>query len=54
MRLGVKAFKLQLYWTLGHFNFVCIMEAPSEKEAIRLMPRLLMLLRSRCLQLSTG
>jgi uncharacterized protein with GYD domain len=20
--------KLQLYWTLGHFNFVCIMEAP--------------------------
>jgi uncharacterized protein with GYD domain len=30
--------KLQLYWTLGHFNFVCIMEAPSEKDAIKLMP----------------
>lgn len=30
--------KLQLYWTLGHFNFVAIMEAPSEKDAIKLMP----------------
>jgi uncharacterized protein with GYD domain len=30
--------KLQLYWTLGHFNFVCVMEAPSEKDAIKLMP----------------
>ena len=30
--------KLQMYWTLGHFNFVCIMDGPSEKDAIKLMP----------------
>jgi uncharacterized protein with GYD domain len=30
--------KLQMYWTLGHFNFVCIMDAASEKDAIKLMP----------------
>jgi uncharacterized protein with GYD domain len=29
---------LQLYWTLGHYNFVCIMDAPSETDAIKLMP----------------
>jgi uncharacterized protein with GYD domain len=29
--------KLQLYWTLGHYNFVTIMEAPSEKEAMKLL-----------------
>ena len=29
--------RLQLYWTLGHFNFVAIMEAPSEKDAIKLL-----------------
>jgi uncharacterized protein with GYD domain len=29
--------KLQLYWTLGHYNFVTIMEAPSKKEAMKLL-----------------
>jgi uncharacterized protein with GYD domain len=29
--------KLQLYWTLGHYNFVAIMEAPSEKDAMKLL-----------------
>ncbi len=29
--------KLQLYWTLGHYNFVTIMEAPSEKDAVKLL-----------------
>ncbi len=29
--------KLQMYWTIGHFNFVTIMEAPSEKEAMELL-----------------
>jgi uncharacterized protein with GYD domain len=36
--LRTKGAKLQIYWTLGHFNFVCIMDAPSEKDAIKLMP----------------
>ena len=36
--LRKQGIKLQLYWTLGHFNFVAIMEAPSEKDAIKLMP----------------
>ena len=35
--LGKQGIKLQLYWTLGHFNFVAIMEAPSEKDAIKLL-----------------
>ena len=29
--------KLEQYWTLGHYNFVTIMEAPSEKEAMKLL-----------------
>lgn len=36
--LRKKGAKLQLYWTLGHYNFVCVMEAASEKDAITLMP----------------
>jgi len=36
--LRKQGIKLQLYWTLGHYNFVCVMEAPSEKDAIKLMP----------------
>ncbi len=32
-----KGVKLQLYWTLGHYNFVTIMDAPSEKEAMKLL-----------------
>jgi uncharacterized protein with GYD domain len=36
--LKKQGIKLQLYWTLGHFNFVAIMEAPSELDAIKLMP----------------
>ena len=35
--LQKKGVKLQLYWTLGHYNFVTIMEAPSEKEAMKLL-----------------
>jgi uncharacterized protein with GYD domain len=35
--LEAKGVKLQLYWTLGHYNFVTIMEAPSEKEAMKLL-----------------
>jgi len=35
--LEKKGVKLQLYWTLGHYNFVAIMEAPSEKEAMKLL-----------------
>ncbi len=35
--LEKQGIKLQLFWTLGHFNFVAIMEAPSEKDAIRLL-----------------
>jgi len=35
--LEKKGVKLQLYWTLGHFNFVAIMQAPSEKDAIKLL-----------------
>jgi uncharacterized protein with GYD domain len=37
-QLEKQGIKLQLYWTLGHYNFVAIMEAPSEKDAIKLMP----------------
>ena len=37
-QLEKQGIKLQLYWTLGHYNFVCIMDAPSEKDAIKLMP----------------
>ncbi len=29
--------KLQQYWTLGHYNFVTVMEAPSEKDAMKLL-----------------
>lgn len=36
--LRTQGAKLQMYWTLGHFNFVCIMDAPTEKDAIKLMP----------------
>jgi uncharacterized protein with GYD domain len=32
-----KGIKLQLYWTLGHYNFVAIMDAPSEKDAMKLL-----------------
>lgn len=35
--LEKKGVKLQLYWTLGHYNFVTIMDAPSEKEAMKLL-----------------
>jgi uncharacterized protein with GYD domain len=35
--LEKKGVKLQQYWTLGHYNFVTIMEAPSEKEAMKLL-----------------
>lgn len=35
--LQKKGVKLQLYWTLGHYNFVTVMEAPSEKEAMKLL-----------------
>ncbi len=35
--LEKKGVKLQLYWTLGHYNFVTIMEAPSEMEAMKLL-----------------
>jgi len=35
--LEKKGVKLQLYWTLGHYNFVTIMDAPSENEAMKLL-----------------
>ncbi len=35
--LQKKGVKLQLYWTLGHYNFVTVMEASSEKEAMKLL-----------------
>jgi uncharacterized protein with GYD domain len=35
--LEKKGVKLQMYWTLGHYNFVTIMEAPSEMEAMKLL-----------------
>jgi uncharacterized protein with GYD domain len=35
--LEKKGVKLQLYWTLGHYNFVTIMEAATEKDAMKLL-----------------
>lgn len=35
--LEKKGVKLQMYWTLGHYNFVTVMEAPSEMEAMKLL-----------------
>lgn len=35
--LEKKGVKLQLYWTLGHYNFAAIMNAPSEIEAMKLL-----------------
>ncbi len=35
--LEKKGIKLQLYWTIGHYNFVIIMDAPSEKDAMKLL-----------------
>ncbi len=35
--LEKKGVKLQLYWTLGHYNFVTVMEAPSEMDAMKLL-----------------
>ncbi len=35
--LEKKGVKLQLYWTLGHYNFVVVMDAPSEMDAMKLL-----------------
>jgi uncharacterized protein with GYD domain len=32
-----RGIKLQLFWTLGSYNFVTIMEAPSEIDAMKLL-----------------
>jgi uncharacterized protein with GYD domain len=35
--LAKKGIKIQTFWTLGRYNGVSIIEAPSEKEAMKLM-----------------
>ena len=35
--LGKKGIKLNLYWTLGRYDAVSIMEAPTEKDAMKIL-----------------
>ena len=37
--LGRQGIKMQVYWTLGRYDGVTIIEAPSEKEAMKALLR---------------